>query len=427
MLVRLAVKRSPYFHMALEEIDAFRKLEVYEQQVEQMALLEEVLAVAEEVAWYREALKASRHVDNPMERLKRLPLVRKEDVRRYPRAFCRRRLGMIPAHTSGTTGTPLRLWRDWYSVAREEAGFFCWYVDHGYVGYEVMGVMRGDMVVPAGRREPPYGVRDVIFNRYVFSSYHMSDKTVGWYIEEMRRRGVRTLAAYPSSAYVLADYMRRGGVEPLGLKAVFLASETVLEWQREVIEQYLGPVQAHYGNAERVAWMTTCRAGCYHEDLQYGFVEYVPVGDGMYEVVGTGFINKAMPLLRYRTGDLAIEPFGPEERCACGRYGPGCRQIIGRVDDLVVTEDGRKIGRLDHVFKGVEHVVAAQIVQETRRRLVVKVVRDEGYEGEDEDRIVARLRARVGEGMEIECRYVEEIERGPGGKFRAVVSMVREN
>ncbi|MCX7847686.1 MAG: hypothetical protein N2595_06640, partial [bacterium] len=108
------------------------------------------------------------------------------------------------------------------------------------------------------------------------------------------------------------------------------------------------------------------------------------------------------------------------------RQGPGCKQIIGRVDDLVVTRDGRKIGRLDHVFKGVRHVIAAQIEQETRERVVIKIVRDEGYGPSDEDQIVEQFRARVGGEMEVRCEYVEAIPRGPSGKFRAVISRVQE-
>lgn len=426
MLVRLAVKRSPYFHAALAELEEFRQLQAYEQRAEQLRLLEEMLDEAEGAPRYAEALAATRRIDNPMERLKRLPTVTKEEVRRAPRAFCTGRWGVIPAHTSGTTGTPLRLWRDLYSVAREEAGFFRWYVDHGYVAHEVMGVLRGDIVVPARRIIPPFGVRDVIFNRYVFSSQHLADRTIPWYVRQLRESEVRTLAAYPSSAYVLAEYMRRSGMEPLKLKAVFLASETVLDWQRAVIEEYVGPVHAQYGNAERVAWMTTCAAGCYHEDVQYGLVEYLPVGDGLFEIVATGLMNAAMPLLRYRTGDCAVEPFGLEQRCECGQPGPGCKQIIGRMDDLLITRDGRKIGRLDHVFKGVAHVIAAQIVQETRARVVINIVRDDEYTKADEEQIRAQFAARVGDDMEVRCEYVDVLPRGPGGKFRAVISHVKE-
>jgi len=426
MLVRLAVKRSPYFHAAMAEMEEFRGLQAYEQRAEQLRLLEEMLKVAEGAPYYAEALGATRRMDNPMERLKRLAPVDKEEVRRAPRAFCTRRWGVIPAHTSGTTGTPLRLWRDLYSVAREEAGFFRWYLDHGYAGHETMGVLRGDVVVPARRIIPPFGVRDYIFNRYIFSSYHLADRTMGWYVRKMREQEVRTLAAYPSSAYVLADYLRRSGAEPLRLAGVFLGSETVMEWQRGVIEEFLGPVQVQYGNAERVAWMTTCAAGCYHEDTQYGLVEYLPAGEGMFEIVATGLTNAAMPLVRYRTGDLATEPFGFEQRCACGRLGPGCRQIMGRMDDVVVTPDGRKIGRLDHVFKGVAHVIAGQIVQETRERVVIKIVRDDEYTRADEEQIRVQFAERAGTAMEVKCEYVEALPRGPGGKFRAVISHVKE-
>ena len=91
MLLRLAVKRSPYFHSAMADLTAFRALQPYEQRAQQLALLEEMLAAAENAPAYAAALAASRRIDNPIERLKRLAPQEKESVRRAPREYCTRR------------------------------------------------------------------------------------------------------------------------------------------------------------------------------------------------------------------------------------------------------------------------------------------------------------------------------------------------
>jgi phenylacetate-CoA ligase len=285
-----------------------------------------------------------------------------------------------------------------------------------------MVVLRGDLVCPVMRPTPPFGVHDSIGRRLVLSSYHMSDAALPWYCEQIRARAYAFLSAYPSSAYVLADFLRRSGAEPMGLRAVFLASETLYEYQREVIEALLGPVRAHYGNAERTTWMTTCRAGRYHEDPSYGYTEYVPCGEGAYEIVATGFINRAMPLIRYRTGDVALEPFGWGKACECGSLLPGCQAVIGRVDDLVVTPDGRRIGRLDHVFKGVAHVIAAQIVQHRPDAVTIRVVRDHNYAPGDEADIRRHFAERAGTDIKVDVVYEPALPRTPQGKFRAVIS-----
>jgi len=79
----------------------------------------------------------------------------------------------------------------------------------------------------------------------------------------------------------------------------------------------------------------------------------LPADDGLFELVGTGFNNVSMPLIRYRCGDL-VRPAPAEERCACGRSFPLIEEVVGRVDDSIKAP-GRALGRrLDHLFKGVE-------------------------------------------------------------------------
>jgi phenylacetate-CoA ligase len=423
MMARHALKRSALFHRCMAAIAAFRNAAPEVQRAQQCALLDALLASAARTRHYAPLLQALRHFDHPLERLKALPYLDKDVVRIAPEAFVAPARFSVAANTSGTTGTPLQLRRDLYCIAREEAGFFCWYQAAGWTALDEMAVLRGDVVVDIARARPPFGLRDVFFNRRVLSSYHMSERTLPWSLEALRAAGMRFLAAYPSSAWLLADYVRRTQTAPMGMRAVLLASETVTPEARALIGAQLGPAHAQYGNAERVCWMTTCSAGCYHEDTQYGYTEYLPLGDGLYEIVATGFINHVMPLVRYRTGDIAVAPFGWETRCACGRPGPGCAQIIGRVDDYIVTPDGRRIGRLDHVFKDAQHVIAAQILQTTPAHLELRVMRTPQYAARDEDALRAQVCARVGNEMQITFRYVDELPRTAQGKFRAVVSV----
>jgi phenylacetate-CoA ligase len=422
MAARYAFKRGPLFHRAMKRIAEFRSLASEAQQSAQLDLLEDTLAAAARAPYYAVHLERAGNFSNPVEKLKTLPYVDKESVRRHPRYFTAFRLGTVRAATSGTTGTPLRLRRDLACVAREEAGFFTWYQSAGWRPDDGMVIVRGDMVCPANRVAPPFGVYDSVGGRLVLSSYHMSDATLQWYCDEIRNSGYKFLSAYPSSAYVLADFIRRKGVPPLGLQAVFLASESVHDYQREAIEACLGRAWEHYGNAERTTWMTTCSAGVYHEDPSYGLTEYVPCGDGAYEIVATGFINRAMPLLRYRTGDIALEPFAWGQRCECGSGYPGCRAIVGRLDDLLTTPDGRRIGRLDHVFKGVRNVIAAQIVQHRPDAVTIRIVPAAHFSATDEEAIRQHFAQRAGRAIKLDFEFVDTLPRTAHGKFRAVIS-----
>jgi len=96
--------------------------------------------------------------------------------------------------------------------------------------------------------------------------------------------------------------------------------------------------------------------------------------------------------------------------------------IDGRIEDYVVTPEGRLVGRMDHVFKGHFDVVEAQIIQTTRGALTVRVVPSSSF---DEGSAAALRRdfwSLLGSSMEIEIEVVDRIEREANGKFRAVKS-----
>lgn len=420
--MRSFVKRGPLFRHALSKAIEFRRLDSAAQRLAQIEMLGDALAIAERAKHYADRVNDAAYFSHPIEYLKTFPYLEKEEIRKNPRHFLTPQYPRIKAHTSGTTGTPLHLWRDVFSIAREEAGFFLWYRDAGWTPEDRMAELRGDMVVPVSHHEEPFGVRDVVFNRLVMSTYHMSDVHLPWYLNALKNNDVQYINAYPSAAYVLADYLQRMKLPSLKLKAVFLASESVPDIFTSAIEEFIGPIHRQYGNGERTAWMTSCQAGRYHEDVQYGFTEYVPHSDNTYEIVSTNFTNAAMPLIRYKTGDIATGIFGWNE-CPCGKPTPGCTDIIGRVDDCIMTQDGRRIGRLDHIFKKLDNIIAAQIIQHTVSECEIRVVRDTHYTEVNETDLCAAFKERVGD-MNVKITYCNELPRGARGKFRAVISHI---
>jgi len=129
-------------------------------------------------------------------------------------------------------------------------------------------------------------------------------------------------------------------------------------------------------------------------------------------------------LIRYRVGDRGAIYAG-EDRCMCGRTLPVLASVEGRIDDVVLTRDGRPVGRLDPVFKQDLAVRAAQIIQESLEKICVRYVPAPGFGPKDAKSISDGLRARLGD-VEVVLEAVEKIPCGPNGKFRAVISEIRE-
>lgn len=358
----------------------------------------------------------------------KLPLITKHDVREGGRSFVSERYQgpLFSGSTSGTTGTPLSLYQDLSAINRENA--FIWRQLNwaGLRRGERRAMMRGDTIVPADQHKPPYWRLNRAENMLMLSSYHLSEAAAPAYVDALAIFDPVVIQAYPSSIGFLATWMLNSGVRYRGssLRAIVTSSETLSEQQRREIENAFGcAVFDWYGQFERVAAVGTCEQGRQHLLSDYSFVELLPAEDGLFELVGTGFNNLSMPLIRYRCGDL-VRPAPVNERCACGRSFPLIEQVIGRVDDSVELANGRSVGRLDHIFKGVEGILEAQIRQHRLDAVSLLIVPSATFNDRTRQALQNNARQRLGGEVAVEIRLVDAIARTRNGKFKSVVCNV---
>lgn len=354
----------------------------------------------------------------------RLPMIDKNVVRAAKRSFVSSKAlrPLIKISSSGTTGTPLTVQQDVRAVRRESAFLYRQLAWAGYRDGVRRAWIRGDLIVGVDQNDPPFWRMSVAENMLMFSSYHLSTSSAPAYLDRLSRFDPVIIQAYPSSISFLAAFLESSEsyYEGLSLRGIVTSSETLREADRRVIEKRFGVrVFDWYGQAERVAAIGTCEKGSYHAMTDYSRIEFVPAADGLHEVVGTGLNNLAMPLIRYRTGDYV--ELGDGDSCACHRELPVIRRVLGRSDDYVKLSDGRRIGRMDHVFKGVEGLLEAQIRQETAKELLVFVV-PAGEFNESMRRIIENnIRLRVGDLLSPRVIAVSQIERTRNGKLRNVI------
>src|SRR5262249_26202999 len=138
------------------------------------------------------------------------------------------------------------------------------------------------------------------------------------------------------------------------------------------------------------------------------------------DLVCTGFLNTDMPLIRYRVGDR-VTMAANSESCKCGRTLPLFESIEGRLDDVLFTADGRRIGRLDPVFKTELPIREAQIIQETLNRIRVRYVPTHDFDKTAAAALTQRIKAHIGK-VQVILESVNEVPRTTNGKFRAVIS-----
>ncbi len=361
------------------------------------------------------------------------PTLSKDALRAEPRAFLADDCDparMYYEHTSGTTGKPLHLWHSretlnaWYALL--EARMRRWYgIDRG----DRWAILGGQLVAPVARDRPPYWVWNFALRQLYLSAYHLAPDNIAAYLEAMRRHEVVYLLGYPSGLYALARVALERGLAAPRLRVVIGNAEPLLAHQREAIEAAFGcPARETYGMAEYAAAGSDCQHGRLHLWPEAGHVEILaddgdtpqPAGTAG-RLIATALLNADMPLIRYETGDRAT---AAADACACGRGLPVLAAIEGRVDDVIITPDGRHIGRLDPVFKADLPIREAQIIQETRDTLRVLYVPTEAYTAADGQALIGRIHDRVGGEMGVVLEAVAEIPRSAGGKFRAVISRV---
>jgi phenylacetate-CoA ligase len=388
-----------------------------------------VEAAARDVPYYRDryrpfALDFGR--PDLLQSFASLPTISKADVREGGKSFIseRKRGPLFQGSTSGTTGAPLGLFQDLGAINRENAFIRRQLAWAGLRRGDRRAWMRGDMIVPAAQKDPPYWRSNRSENMLMLSSYHLSEAAAPAYCDALARFDPAVIQAYPSSIGFLATWMLSAGLRYRGksLRGIVTSSETLPDIRRQQIENAFGcTVFDWYGQFERVAAIGTCERGRRHLLSDYSYVEMLPAGDGVFEVVGTGFNNAAMPLIRYRCGDL-VRPAPAGERCSCGRSFPLIEEVIGRADDSIMLPDGRSIGRLDHLLKGVEGILEAQIRQERTDVMTILVVPSATFSDDTRKTLQKNARHRLGDEIALEIRLVDSIPRTANGKFRGVVS-----
>jgi len=202
-------------------------------------------------------------------------------------------------------------------------------------------------------------------------------------------------------------------------------AESVFDYQRRAIAAALQcQVRETYGMAEIVAAASECTGGQLHLWPEAGWVEVLennqPVVNGTPgDLVCTGLLNQDMPLIRYRVGDRGALP-AVQKPCICGRALPILASVEGRIDDVLYTSDGRRIGRLDPVFKAHLPICEAQIIQESLDRVRVRYVPSSDFTSNAARLIVQQLQERMG-AVAVVLEQINEVPRDGNGKFRSVI------
>lgn len=364
--------------------------------------------------------------------LSRIPITPKLHLRRAPTDFLARDTAsnhrLHHYRTSGSSGTPVTHIctsddHRRFIAAREVRSF-------GWAGTSLRksrSMIGGRIVVPKGLGKPPFHRYNLAERQIYLSAYHIAPHHVQDYVYALNRYRPRVMTGYAYSHYLLARMMVEQSLtldyEP---DALVLGSEKLTPEMKQLIHKsFRARAFEEYGAVENCLLATECEQGRLHANTDFGIIEIVdehgvPAAPGIAgRILCTGLLNEAQPLIRYEIGDLGIWSAEP---CACGRnHLPVLKEIVGRLEDVVVGLDGREMVRFHGIFIGLDRVIEGQVVQEALDRFTVKVVVTHGFGSHEENLIRQRFSERLGP-VKVSIERTSDIPRTERGKFRAVIS-----
>ncbi len=359
--------------------------------------------------------------------LKRIPPLTKRLIRENLDSLVAKnvlRSELVETNTGGSTGEPMVFFRERSKTSPREKAFM-------FQQWERVGFETGDRIVvlrgPVPRGDKPFAF-DPLLNSLILSSFKLSQETVTGYVRAMNRYRPKFLHAYPSTGWLLAKLMEEKNLRlDYQLTSVLCGSEKIFKAHRDLMHRVFGcRIFSWYGHSEYTVLAGECEnSEDYHIFPEYGYTEFVKADhqlhhgeEEIYEVVATAFNNYAFPFIRYKTGDYAILKKGYCDRCF--RQYPLIKEIVGREQDYVVTEDGRLISLTALIFgqhlKSFSKTQKMQIEQTKIGEIVVKIVPSGTFSEEDEVEIKQVIQRCVGHGLSATFEYPPDIEPTPTGK-----------
>ncbi len=296
-----------------------------------------------------------------------------------------------------------------------------------------MGVIRyrpaGDRD-PSGRDVPSWGspVED-LFQTGSASYIHIGH-SIDVLAEWLGRVDPHYLLAHPSVAQAILERVRRSSSRHRCLEEIRLIAEPIdPELERYLVDGHHLRVAEIYSANEVGVVAFRCELGALHIQSESVLVEILddrwrPCAPGETgHLVLTPLHNLATPLIRYDLGDLAVAGGA----CACGRGLPIIAQVRGRSRNLVRRPDGRHswpvgLGKI----RSVRVIRQAQFIQSSIDTIELNFVSDRALNTAEEGHAAAAIRSALDYPFKVEFVRVNEIPRGPTGKFEEFMSRLAD-
>ncbi len=333
--------------------------------------------------------------------------------------------------SGGTTGKQLSFYRDSYCRNYRRGIDLALARYYGWKDGDWQGLLWGapqDLFMPHGWKQKfvqQWGSRV-----YALDYNRLSDATYEKFVRKTNRYRPSFILGYPSLAFDLAERIEAGRVSPMRVPVINVTAEPLYEDQRHKIEEVIADkVYARYGAREfgTIAFECPEQKGL-HIIPESVYVEVVPLKDGSNTgyILVTDLLNRCMPLIRYRIGDIVDYDETP---CTCGLRTPRLLHIQGRETDILWRPDGTGVAGLRVHGMGEEAGLTThvQIIQEALDEVIILIENTGNEYIQQAQRLLEIFKRKLSADIHYHIKYVEKIKRSPSGKYRYVISHVKQS
>lgn len=364
--------------------------------------------------------------DDPFTWLSRFPILTKDVLRDRTDALV---LGnpdqLVASHSSGSSGVQSTVYMTPAESSRAQA--------YQTLLWEWAGFQLGAPLLQTGMT-PDRGavkrIKDAVLRTTYVEAFGVTDDAARSVLDSRAARTSRHFGGYASSLYVFARAAARDGRQDVTFESVISWGDKMFPEYRELIEAAFSTrVFDTYGSTEGLVIAGQRELDQYYVLSPHVVVELLddddqPVDIGEFgRVVVTRLDARAMPLVRYSLGDLAVWGWRPGH----AELGfPVLERIVGRDTDIIETPSGRHL--IVHTFTGIfeffEEIEQFRIVQRVADGIDVEFIPRPGFRTSTTEQIERRLRDVIAEPFDITFVEVERIPSTPSGKPQIVSNLL---
>jgi len=331
---------------------------------------------------------------------------------------------LIKITTSGSTGTPLKLYYTRKDFTRLNMGWLRPLLAHGVKPWHKKMEISGPHNIP--EKSKWYNLLG-FFRKNVISIFNEpSEWFAAWQSSKFD-----VLYGYSGSLKILANHIIANNLKPIKPQYIFGVSDLVDEECRELIQKaFKTKLIDLYGAAEAgcIAWQCPLCNG-YHLNSDTVLVEFLqgenssPPGS-RGRIVVTNLYSTAMPLIRYELEDVGIPS---PENSSCGRGLPLMKIIEGRCDAFLTLPSGKTLSPMFFfsLMKNITGIKQWRVVQKIPSQIDVYIIPLRSFASHSAQDIKNEIEKKIEDKIQIKVILTESIPPDLSGKLRAVISYVK--